>query len=175
MSAIAMASAGRGPRFDSSATANSVKAPDRSGRGSRCALRSPSAFASLTRTAACSACLARRSCSLRCAGCDSLASAHSVRGDVARLPGAAGPFQSRPCRLDRQSERGGMKGVAVSTNPDDASTAGRRPRSAARRGSRDGEGFHAVGGASSGSSRSSRVIGGRHGQHPRHIDGGTHR
>jgi len=143
MSAIAMASAGRGPRFDSSATANSVKAPDRSGRGSRCALRSPSAFASLTRTAACSACLARRSCSLRCAGCDSLASAHSVRGDVARLPGAIGPFHSRPFRLANQPNRAGMKGATRSANPDDASTRAQRAR-AARPGSRPGRGFHAV-------------------------------
>ena len=109
-------------------TTNSVKAPECSGRGARCALHSCSRqsrshsrrFAPPTPRS--SACLARRSCSLRCAGCDSLASAHSVRGDVARLPGAIGPFHSRPFRLANQPNRAGMKGATRSANPDDAST-----------------------------------------------------
>jgi hypothetical protein len=74
------------------------------------------------------------------------------------------PFPSHPLRLFDQPIRVGMKGVAVSTNPGDASTGARgarreaprmraalpraRAKRAARRGSRDGEGFHAVRGSS---------------------------
>ena len=70
---------------------------------------------------------------------------------VARLPGASGPFQSRPIQPVQRSERVGLKGASrarrlrrrgmrrsatptsLSTTAGDASTAGRRPRSVVRK------------------------------------------